>query len=207
MRLVQATKREIEVSKRKGAVPGDSGADAAASPSGKSDKSDVKVIPNERLERARAKKYGIPYDPEHTAWIKAYVKWKRENHRLMLARGRTQDKQPHTAESPGSATVARKKVCPPKTPDVKKPIKLSIVGRDGYKLRDFHRDFPGVGFSLPGRIAADLAKRAGQAPSSEQPSGEPGPESQQDPLCEALNVVALYAGHSADSASACWSTF
>ena len=45
MRLVQATKREIDMSKRKGAVPGDSGgADAAVSPSGKSDKSDVKVI-------------------------------------------------------------------------------------------------------------------------------------------------------------------
>ena len=90
------------MSKRKGAVPGDSGADAAVSPSGKSDESDVKVIPNERLERARAKKYDIPYDPEHTASIKSYVKWKRENHRLMLARARTHDKSPRPAKLPGS---------------------------------------------------------------------------------------------------------
>jgi len=169
------------MSNRKRTVPGNSGADAAVSPSGKSDESDVKVIPNERLERARAKKYGYPFDPERDAWTKSYVKWKRENHRAQIARERTRDKRAHRAASPGSATAARKKVTPPETPDVKKPVKLRIVGRDGYKLRDFYRDFPGAGTSLPGRIAADLAKRAGQAPSPEQPSGEPGPESQQDP--------------------------
>jgi hypothetical protein len=88
MRLVQATKREIDMSNRKRTVPGNSGADVAVSHSRKSDESDVKVIPNERLERARAKKYGIPYDPEHTAWIKSYVKWKNSNHRKQLAAAR-----------------------------------------------------------------------------------------------------------------------
>lgn len=80
MRLIQATKREIDMSNRK-RTPGDSGADAAVSPSGKSDKSDVKIIPADRLERARAKKYGCPYDPARDAWTKSYVKWKRENAR------------------------------------------------------------------------------------------------------------------------------
>jgi hypothetical protein len=61
MRLVQATKREVDVSKRTGAVPGDSGADGAVSHSGESDNSDVKIIPADRLERARAKKYGYSY--------------------------------------------------------------------------------------------------------------------------------------------------
>ena len=81
MRLVQATKREVDMSKREGAAPGDSGADAAGSPSRMSDKSDVKIIPADRLERARAKKYGYPYDAARDAWTKSYVKWKMENAR------------------------------------------------------------------------------------------------------------------------------
>jgi hypothetical protein len=133
----------------------------------------VNIIPADRLERARAKKYGIPYDPEQTAWIKSYVKWKNSNHRAQIARERTRDKRAHRAASPGSATAARKKVTPPETPDVKKPIKLRIVGRDGYTV---------AGATLwrtRSRIAA-------------------GPL-----VCQALSVVALYAAHSADSASAC----
>ena len=171
MRLIQATKREIDMSNRK-RTAGDSGADAAVSPSGESDNSDVKIIPADRIERARAKKYGYPYDPARDAWTKSYVKWKMEN-----ARPEPRGPQSRTSRS----RAARKRTTSPETPDVKKPVKLRIVGRDGYKLRDFYRDFPGAGTSLPGRIAADLAKRAGQAPSPEQPSGEPGPESQQDP--------------------------
>jgi hypothetical protein len=46
----------------------------------------VKVIPHERLERARAKKYGFPYDPAQSAWIKSYVRWKKMNFDLMNAR-------------------------------------------------------------------------------------------------------------------------
>jgi hypothetical protein len=171
MRLIQATKREIDMSNRK-RTPGDSGADTAVSPSGKCDKSDVKIIPADRLERARAKKYGYPYDPARDAWTKSYVKWKREN-----ARPEPRGPQSRTSRS----RAARKKVTPPETPDVKKPVKLRIVGRDGYTVADFYRDFPGAGISLPGRIAADLAKQAAPAPSSERPFGEPGPESQQDP--------------------------
>jgi len=70
----------------------------------KSGASDVKVIPNERLERARAKKYGIPYDPEHTAWIKSYVKWKNSNDRKQLAAAR--ERKPRKAAPSGVAEIS-----------------------------------------------------------------------------------------------------
>ena len=49
-------------------------------------------MPNERHERARSKKYGVPYDPVLDAQIKAFARWKRENHRLQMAREKTRGK-------------------------------------------------------------------------------------------------------------------
>ena len=189
------------MSKRKGAVPGDSGADAAASPSGKSDKSDVNIIPADRLARARAKKYGYPYDPARDAWTKSYVKWKKENHRAQIARERTRDKRAHRAASPGSATAARKKVTPPETRDVKKPVKLRIVGRDGYTVADFYRDVKGAGFSLPGGSLLTLRSKQRKRRRRSNPLANQVPNRSR--TLPSPERRCLYAAHSADSASAC----
>ena len=67
----------------------------------------ARIISVEALERARCAKYGIPYDPEMTKFIRGWVAWKCENHRLMqlnqpapARRNRTRDKEPLRALSP-----------------------------------------------------------------------------------------------------------
>jgi len=45
-----------------------------------------KLISKEQFDRARAKKYDVPYDPAFAEFIKGWIKWKVENFRGRTSR-------------------------------------------------------------------------------------------------------------------------
>ena len=87
---------------------------------------------------------------------------------------------------------------------MKKPVKLRIVGRDGYTVA---RLLPGLPWrrvsAFRGGLLLTLRSKQRQHRRRSNPLANQVPNRSRTPVCQALSVVALYAAHSADSASAC----